>query len=219
MRELTVTASSRLVAGGLLWASLSQIFVVNYLVVLPRASNHSLVDEVISALGVTRCDVIEGLWFCSPWHEAADTAWIVGGVCLFLGAALNVVLFAPDRMRNAAFSLLVVSGVALVLTGLAPYNVHRGPHLIAAAVCFYSGAAGVLLLGVMLRQARRPCWGTFGIVCGTTSLVFATVTALRPDPGVQGVFERASAWPSVVWAILFGAHLAVTALRARRCGG
>ncbi|MYT24970.1 hypothetical protein GTW69_32640, partial [Streptomyces sp. SID7760] len=46
MRELTFTASRRLMAGGLLWASLVQIFVVNNAVVLPRASSQNLVDHI-----------------------------------------------------------------------------------------------------------------------------------------------------------------------------
>ncbi|MFE5828351.1 hypothetical protein ACFQ7B_42390 [Streptomyces erythrochromogenes] len=82
MRELAVTAPRRLVAGGSLWTSLVQIFIVNNLIALPRASDHNPVAEAISALGLTRCALVEGTRFCSPWHEAAAVAWIAGGVCL-----------------------------------------------------------------------------------------------------------------------------------------
>ncbi|MFF0220132.1 DUF998 domain-containing protein [Streptomyces vinaceus] len=214
MRELTFTASRRLTAGGVLWASLVQIFVVNNAVVLPRASSQNLVDHIISALGVTRCGRVGGFRFCSPWHEAADIAWIVGGFCLVLGALLNAAVLPPDRLRNLAFGVLAASGVGLVSTGFNPYNLRPAVHLLSAGTCFFCGALGVLLLGGMLRRAQRPYWGTAGILCGVVSIVSATLTALRPDPYVQGLFERIAAWPSVVWVICFGAYLAVSARRA-----
>ncbi|MFD7085039.1 DUF998 domain-containing protein [Streptomyces sp. NPDC059918] len=215
MRELTFTASTRLTAGGVLWASLAQIFVVNNAVVLPRASSQNPVDHIISALGVTRCGRVGGFRFCSPWHEAADIAWIVGGFCLILGAVLNAAVLPPDRLRNLTFALLGVSGAGLVSTGFNPYNLRPAVHLLSAGTCFFCGAAGVLLLGGMVRQAHRY-WGTTGILCGVTSIVSATLTGLRPDPYVQGLFERIAAWPSVIWAICFGAYIAVSARRASR---
>ncbi|WP_329389701.1 DUF998 domain-containing protein [Streptomyces sp. NBC_01351] len=198
--------------------SLIQIFVVNYAVVLPRASSQNLVSKIISALGITRCGLVGGIRFCSPLHEAANTAWIVGGVCLALGALLNVPMLAPDRLRNLAFGALAVSGVGLMSTGINPYNLRPALHLLSAGTCFISGATGVLLLGWILRQANRPFWGTLGIACGVTSLVFTTLTALRPDPGVQGLFERTSAWPSVVWVMGSGAYIVLTLWRASRSG-
>ncbi|MEU8844003.1 hypothetical protein AB0D97_33645 [Streptomyces roseus] len=215
MRELTFTASRRLMAGGALWASLVQIFVVNNAVVLPRASSQNLVDHIISALGVTRCGRIGGFRFCSPWHEAADIAWIVGGFCLILGAVLGAAVLPPDRLRNLAFAVLVASGAGLVSTGFNPYNLRPALHLLSAGTCFFCGAVGVLLLGGMIRRAH-PYWGTTGILCGVTSIVSATLTALRPDPYVQGLFERIAAWPSVIWVICFGAYVAVSARRASR---
>ncbi|MFB6615044.1 DUF998 domain-containing protein [Streptomyces sp. NPDC056367] len=219
MRELTYTASTRLLVGGLLWASLIQIFVVNDFIVLPRASSQDLVDHIISALGVTRCGRIGGFRFCSPWHEAADVAWIIGGLCLALGALVNVVVFPPDRLRNLTFGVLAVSGLGLVSTGCNPYNLRPAVHLLSAGTCFFTGAVGVLLLGSMLVQAQRPYWGAAGIVCGATSVVFAMLTGLRPDPGVQGLFERAAAWPSVVLIIYTGAVIAVYARRGSRNAG
>ncbi|WP_030160877.1 DUF998 domain-containing protein [Streptomyces sp. NRRL S-244] len=219
MRELTFTASRGLAAGGLLWASLAQIFVVNNAIVLPRASSRNLVEHIISALGDTRCGLVGGFRFCSPWHEAADIAWIIGGVCLIVGALLNAAVFPPDRLRNLAFGVLAVSGVGLVSTGFNPYNLRPAVHLLSAGTCFFCGAVGVLLLGGMLRQAHRPYWGAAGILCGVTSIVSATLTALRPDPYVQGLFERIAAWPSVVWVICFGTYIAVSTRRAYRGRG
>ncbi|MFD7256332.1 DUF998 domain-containing protein [Streptomyces sp. NPDC059874] len=219
MRQLTFTASRRLVIGALLWASLIQIFVVNNLIVLPRASSQNLVQHIISALGVTRCGRIGGFRFCSPWHEAADIAWIVGGLCLSLGALLNSSLFPPDRLRNLTFGVLAVSGLGLVSTGCNPYNLRPAMHLLSAGTCFFAGAVGVLLLGSALVQAQRPYWGATGIACGATSVVFAVLTALRPAPGVQGVLERASAWPSVVWIICTGAVIGLSVRRRSRNSG
>lgn len=169
----------------------------------------------MSALGVTRCSRIGGFRFCSPWHEAADIAWIVAGVCLTLGAVLNMVIFPPDRLRNLTFGVLTVSGLGLVSTGFNPYNLRPTVHLLSAGTCFFCGAVGVLLLGRMLRQAHRPYWGATGIACGATSIVSATLTGIRPDPGAQGLFERISAWPSVIWLICMGAFIASSTWRAR----
>ncbi|MFE5824308.1 DUF998 domain-containing protein [Streptomyces erythrochromogenes] len=216
MRELTVTAPRRLVAGGFLWTSLVQIFIVNNLVVLPRASNHSQVAEVISALGLTRCALVEGTRFCSPWHEAATIAWIAGGVCLAAGSLLTAAVFPPDKWRNLAFGALTVSGLGLLSTGLNPYNVRPTLHLLSAGICFFSGGLGVLVLGSMLRQARRQYWGVAGMVCGMVSLVFTVLTALRPDVHVQGLFERVSVWPSLVWIIGTGSYFAVIARQSHR---
>ncbi|MEV7415359.1 DUF998 domain-containing protein [Streptomyces sp. NPDC089919] len=204
---LTPTTGRRLVAGGLLWASLVQMPVVNNAVVLPEATNQSLVHQIISALGITRCGRVEGFRFCSPWHEAADVAWIVGGLCLALGAVLNAGLFPAGRLRNTAFTALALSGLGLTATGLNPYNLRPAAHLLSAGTCFFSGAVGVLLLGVLLRRTGRPYWGAAGIVCGVTSLICAVLTGVRPDPSDQGAFERASAWPSILWIIVTGAML------------
>ncbi|MFI8219982.1 DUF998 domain-containing protein [Streptomyces sp. NPDC085932] len=217
MREFTGTASRRLVAGGLLWVSLVQMLVVNNFVVLPHASSQDLEAVIISALGITRCRDIAGIRFCSPWHEAADIAWIVGGVCVFLGAVLNVAAFPPGRLRKWTFAVLAVSGLGLVSSGFNPYNLRPLAHLLSAGVCFTGGAVGVVLLGHMLRRAgHHPYWGMTGIVCGAVSLVAALVTAIRPDPRTQGVFERTSAWPSILWIIGTGVLFAWTAWRARR---
>ncbi|MFI8521542.1 DUF998 domain-containing protein [Streptomyces sp. NPDC085481] len=192
------------------------MLVVNNVIVLPHATSRNVVRQIISALGVTRCSRIEGFRFCSPWHEAADVAWIVGGLCLTLGAVLNAALLPPGRLRNAAFGLLVVSGLGLVSTGLNPYNLRPKLHLLSAGTCFFFGAVGVLLLGVMLRRARRPYWGSVGIVCGVVSVVCAVLTGVRPDPSDQGAFERASAWPSILWIIATGAVIAFSAWRTSR---
>lgn len=216
MSELTVTAPKRLLAGGLLWASLVQIFIVNNAVVMPRASRQSLTDEIISALGVTRCARVEGIRFCSPWHEAAISAWVVGGLCLALGAVLNTVLLPPGRRRVVTTGAFVLSGLALVSAGLNPYNLRLALHLLSAGTCFIAGAVGVLLLGSEFRHMDRPYWGVTGMVCGVVSLVGTAVTAVHPVPTFQGLFERASAWPSVLWIIGTGVLLARAAWRRSR---
>ncbi|MEV6318331.1 hypothetical protein [Streptomyces sp. NPDC051776] len=217
MHELNVTASRRLTIGGLLWTSLIQIFAVNA-IVLSHASSQNLEDHIISALGVTHCGRIEGFRFCSPWHEAADVAWIVGGLSLCLGAVHNAAIFTPSRVRNLAFGALIVSGLGLVSTGMNPYNLRPTEHLLSAGVCFFSGAVGVLFLGSLFRGANRPYWGAIGIACAVMSIIAATLTALRPDPGVQGVFERVSAWPSLLWLIGTGLFITVSARRAAGSG-
>lgn len=99
-----------------------------------------------------------GFRFCSPWHEAADIAWVAGGVSLTAAAVLNMVIFPAGRRRNLTFGVLAVSGLGLVSTGFNPYNLRPTVHLLSAGTCFFCGAVGVLLLGGMLRQARRPYW-------------------------------------------------------------
>ncbi|WP_328296904.1 hypothetical protein OG389_03150 [Streptomyces sp. NBC_00435] len=219
MRELTITASKRLVVGGLLWASLVQMFVVNNLIVLPRATNQNLVHEIISALGVTRCGHVGGVRFCSPLHEDANVAWIIGGVCLTAGALLNTAIVSPGRVRNLAFGALALSGLGLLSSGFNPYNLRPALHLLSAGTCFFSGGVGALLLGGLIRRAHRPLWGALGVACGVTTLVFTVLTGLRPDPGVQGLFERTSAWPTVVWIIGSGATIALQAWRSSRTSG
>ncbi|MFF4369353.1 DUF998 domain-containing protein [Streptomyces sp. NPDC001594] len=218
MRRLNFAASKRLMAGGLLWASLVQIFVVNNAIVLPRATSQNLIAKIISALGITQCGYVGGSRFCSPLHDAADGAWIAGGICLVAGTLLNAVLLPADRPRNLAFGSLAVGGAGLTASGLTPYNLHPVAHLVAAGTCFFFGGVGIIVLGATLRQAGRPYWGTLGIVCGVTSLVFTLVTAIKPDPGIQGLVERAAAWPSVMWIIGSGIVIALTVWRGRRTG-
>lgn len=154
-----------------------------------------------------------------PWHEAADSAWIAGGACLAVGALLNAAILAPDRLRNMGFGALTLSGVGLLASGMNPYNLRPAAHLLSAGTCFIAGGVGVLLLGIAFRQADRPFWGTSGIVCGVTSLVFTALTALKPDVGIQGLFERTAAWPSIVWVIGTGAAIVRLAWRASRKAG
>ncbi|MFE5681583.1 hypothetical protein ACFQ7B_42385 [Streptomyces erythrochromogenes] len=48
------------------------------------------------------------------------------------------------------------------------------------------------------------------------SIVFIVVTAIRPDLHIQGLVERVSAWPSLVWIIGTGSYLAVLARQSHR---
>ncbi|MEU9480398.1 hypothetical protein [Streptomyces sp. NPDC048191] len=218
MHKRSVADSRRVLVGGLLWLSLIQVFFVNNLIVLPHASSQNLVEYLISALGMTQCDRIHGMRFCSPWHEAADIAWIFGGLSLSSGAVLNMVFFPSSRLRNRAFGALTISGLGLVSAGFNPYNVRTVVHLLSAGTCFISGAVGVVLLGGMLLQRSRPYLGMIGIACGVTSLIGTALAALRVDLEVQGAFERASAWPSLLWLIGTGGFLASTAWRTSRSG-
>ncbi|MFE9255010.1 hypothetical protein [Streptomyces sp. NPDC006879] len=206
MHELTITPSRRQATGGLLWVSLLQIFIVD-VVVFIHATTVRPTDEIISALGETQCGRLGAFHVCSPWHESADIAWVIGGLSLAVGALCNLAVFTPGFLRNLAFGALTISGLALVSTGLNPYNVRPSPHLFSAGTCFFMGSAGVVLLGLLFLQANRPHWGWAGVSCGAIGITGTTLTALKPIPDLQGLFERVGAWPSVVWVMATGAFI------------
>ncbi|MFD5424439.1 DUF998 domain-containing protein [Streptomyces sp. NPDC127084] len=212
-RELPT--SRRVMIGGLAWIAVVQIFLIDTVVAARWFPDYRLRRDPISALGITHCGRINGVWGCSSWHEASDIAWMISGICLIIGAWCNISFFRPTLWRNAGLSAAAISGAGLVSTALNPLNERVAPHLVSAGFSIAFGGMGAFFLGlVFLRRGDRR-WGATGIVCGIVSLIAGLgirVDALRP---LQGMYERVAIWPNIAWIIGTGIIILQAAWKGR----
>ncbi|WP_338677137.1 hypothetical protein V1460_32295 [Streptomyces sp. SCSIO 30461] len=212
-RELPV--SRRVAIGGLAWAAVAQLFVVDSIVAFRWWPSYRLRHDPISALGITHCGRIDGVWACSSWHSASDISWVIAGICLIVGAWCNVDFFRPTLWRNAGLFVAAISGAALISTGLNPLNERVDVHLTSAGITIIFGGLGALFLGLAFHRMGNHRWGTTGVVCGVVSLIAGVATRLEAVRPVQGAFERVAVWPMAAWLVCTGVAITQAARKGR----
>jgi len=195
----------RVLLGAAAWISTVQFFVVG-VIVASRWSNPSYDYRLntISSLGVTSCLTQGNLYICSPWHTAANVSWAVSGCCMAAGALLTAPAFPRGRVARCGLWLFGASGAGLVVVGLNPDNLRGGLHGAGATVSLVGGDLALIVLGLALRRARQ--WGRLGpvgLLLGVAGLI-ALPLMLVFQRSAEGLLERVSAYPIIVFYILFG---------------
>lgn len=182
------------------------------------AYHYSFADNTISDLGVVRCaSLVQSIVerpACSPRHEFMNSAFIVFGACLAVGALLQRERFGAGGRATAATALLVVSGLSSIGTGLAPLDQGADLHYVVSLPVFVGQPLAFLLLGsLMWRERRVPAAAlvTVGVVTAFAALGFAVTGDMEHG---RGVLERLALWPAFAALAALGAdalrHPAVT---------
>src|ERR1700710_1351738 len=109
------TSRVRLAAGGFLWLTSAQFFVVQALAQQgwKGSAPYSLAHSWISDLGATTCGTYSGgggIIVCSPRHGLLNAGLVVLGGQVLVGAVLLKPMLPATRSAQAALGLLVASG-------------------------------------------------------------------------------------------------------------
>ena len=140
--DRVVTPSVHSVVGAVLWCLCLQFFVVEQIVRNGWTTPYSWTGNYISDLGANECAnrPPDSLRFvCSPLHNAMNASFIVQGLLIAGGAALNSTAFPAGRVRTVALSLLGVAGAGVIAVGFAPVDVYVMVHYAGAGVHFVGG--------------------------------------------------------------------------------
>jgi hypothetical membrane protein len=185
----------------------------------------------ISDLGALHCGVFDGREVCSPLHWLMNASFVVQGLGMLLGALLlssgllRVAAVAgarvePQRRKPwlAAVWVRLLTGTAgagTVIVGLVPEDAGSGWHYSGAVTYFITGAAALLVLGILWLRKTAMAW--FILACGTASaaaLATGGLTGMHvPEPGT---LERLMGYPVTVGMATAGLVIAQRVRRQRK---
>ena len=159
----------------------------------------------------------QGRFVSSPLHALFNGALTAQGL-LFAAAILLLAQLAVGRLRAILLTLAVAQAVGLVATSLLP----QYPGMSTTALVVNLSVAGaamvasnllVIVAGSRWRSLGLPRWlGVAGVILGGVALlVGGTLTVVPVVP--QGIVERLSIDPFILWQILAGATMLLAAKR------
>lgn len=204
--------------GAVLWLLCFQFFVAEQIARLACTTPYSMSKNVISDLGAVHCGVIAAASrgsahaVCSPLHGMMNGSFMLQGLLIFFGAVLVRKLFPIGRAFTLALALLALSGLGVLVVGIAPEDAHLQAHTSGAAVNFIAGGLGMLVLGMaMLRNSRcHKTTGWISVAAGAVCLLATAGLALRGTAvwsdlhGGIGTVERFAAYPLPLWLTSMG---------------
>lgn len=164
----------------------------------------SLVDDRVSDLGNTRCEVWGATFVCSPLHGLMNAAFVATGALLLLGLVFGIPTWPRRRLTTWGLAFLAVAGAGTVLVGLAPENENVAVHVVGA-LNLPCGNVAMILLGLALRGSR-PRAATLSVLLGAVGLVGllgGPVLVILTGHG-GGLAERVALYPLILWAMAFG---------------
>ena len=220
MSQLPVRRA-RLVAGGVLWFTSVQFFVVQAVAqnAWKGSEPYSLTRSWISDLGAVTCGTYAGgggALVCSPRHALVNAGFVVLGVQVLVGAVLLRPVLGKSRPAQAALWMLVVAGAALPFVAAFPEDTGKPWHAIFATIHLATAGLGMVAAGLALRSTGRPIAVSVTLVLGVTSLIGTLLTGAGSGAGVgRAAVERLAAWPFTAWTTLAGlAVLSASAITA-----
>lgn len=163
------------------------------------SGGYSFAADSVSKLGEIGCSAA----YCSPRHELMNGSFIGYGALLAGGALLSTRTMGP-----LATSLLVVSGVSSMATGLAPLDQDATLHALAATPLFVAQPLALLALGHRLKHSSPRLAKTLAATGIVTAAAAVAFIVSGEDSAISGALERAALWP-----VLFGVGAAAWAGR------
>ncbi|HSX45988.1 MAG TPA: DUF998 domain-containing protein [Candidatus Saccharimonadia bacterium] len=199
--------------GPALWISSLQYFIVQLAVALNFAGGYSLSRNTISDLGNTVCGAYGGRFVCSPDHGLMNLSFVVLGLTMMAGAPLIYQEFREGRTAITGFAFMAIAGFGTVLVGLFPENTVSALHITGAALPFFIGNLGLVILGASLSLPR---WlRIYTILTGLWNLLALALLMTNHYLGLgQGGIERLTAYPQTIWLIVFGLYMGKKRFRA-----
>ncbi len=185
----------------------------------------------ISDLGAVNCGIYDGRDVCSPLHLLMNASFVVQGLGMLVGALLlssGILCVAaragarvqPGRRKPwlAAVwvrSLTGAAGAGTVVVGLVPEDAGSPFHFIGAVTYFLTGAAALLVLGILWLDQTPLGW--FILACGLVSLAaLATGGLTGMDVPEPGTLERLMGYPITVGVAAAGLVIAQRVHRHRK---
>ncbi|HSX44852.1 MAG TPA: DUF998 domain-containing protein [Candidatus Saccharimonadales bacterium] len=201
--------------GPMVWAISIQYYIVQVIVARAWQMVYSLSQNTISDLGNTVCGPYANRFVCSPQHNLMNASFITLGITMAAGATLIYQEFKTSRASLVGFSFMAIAGFGTSLVGLFPENTVTGLHVLGAALPFFIGNLGMVILGVVLDVPKSLRYYT--IASGAISLLALGFFVTHNYLGLgQGGLERVVAYPQTMWLIVFGVYISSNHLRKNR---
>ncbi len=192
-------------AGPVLWILSVQYFVVQIIVAQAWLASYSWRLNTISDLGNTACDTYGGRYVCSPWHALMNISLVVLGTTMLLGSLLIYQQFRGNRGSLIGFSCMAISGLGSLMVGLFPENSIAILHVVGAALSFFVGNVGLVVLSLSLPVPRTL--KVYTSLSGALALIVLGLFLHQNYLGLgEGGMERIVAYPQTVWLIVFGIY-------------
>ncbi|HEU5430093.1 MAG TPA: DUF998 domain-containing protein, partial [Thermomicrobiales bacterium] len=215
------SSRARTIVGAACWMLAVEFFVVQA-IAQSAWPGYSIVDQDISALGITTCgpfvDPTTGqtMNVCSPLHVVMNAGFVLLGLLTIAGAVLTFSAWPRNRRSKFGLALLAAGAVGTILTGLSPANVDSTRHGAGALIYWGFGSVGIMLLGLALWNARRGL-AIFSLVCGAIALAAFVLYGAQTYVGLgRGIMERIAGYTPTIWLIVLGGALLPVALRDDR---
>lgn len=207
---------ARRAVGALLWCLCLQFFVAEQLVRNGWTTPYSWANNYISDLGAVECanrPPNSDRFVCSPLHTLMNGSFILQGLLIAGGAALNPTALPAGRLRTATTTLFIAAGAGVIAVGFAPVDVHLAAHYAGAGVHFIAGNLGMILFGTALRRSQpdralpRP-FALLARLAGGIGLTALLLLAAGYYAGLgAGGMERVVAYPLPLLLAGVGAFL------------
>ena len=194
--------------GGAAWVLIALYFLAEVVTARAWPRPYRVRTDSVSNLGVTGCDGSAATRLCSPLHAVINSAFVLTGVLILVGAVCLRDFLPPGILRRVALALFGVAAVSAALTGLVPIDVDAQCHQVVATPTFVARNAAMIVVAVGLYGRWRvfALWTGF---CGLVGIVGMAAILLREGP--FGITERLALYPFTVWVVTAG----FSALRAR----
>src|SRR6476660_3268995 len=182
----------------ILYISSIQYFIVQVIVGLRFSPAYSLTENTISDLGNTFCGAYGTRAVCSPLHLLMNVSFVVVGLTILLGSLYAYRALIRSRGALVGFSMFAAGGLGTVLVGLFPENSIAAMHVLVAALPFFVGNLGLIVLGFSLRTSKAIRFYTLltGVIALSALILFLTGSYL--GLGLGGM-ERIVAYPQTIW--------------------
>jgi hypothetical membrane protein len=200
--------------GPAFWILSIQYFITQWVVAHRWATPFSLSHNTISDLGNTACGPYGGRFVCSPLHDWMNASFIIFGLTMVIGAALIYHEFKRSRATRIGFSFMAAAGVGTLLVGLFPENTVSGLHILGAALPFFIGNVGMVILGRSLELPKA--FKIYTIFSGLFALIALAFLLTGHYLGLDiGGMERLTAYPQTIWLIVFGIYMSSSHVTSR----
>jgi len=195
--------------GPAFWMLSVQYFVTQLLVSAGWSRPYSWLQNTISDLGNTACGQYGNRWVCSPGHNWMNASFIILGISMVIGAGLIYHEFRRSQASRIGFSFMALAGFGTLLVGLFPENTVSSLHILGAALPFFIGNIGMVILGTAL-DIPQP-FKIYTIFSGVLALIALTFLLTGNYLGVGiGGMERLTGYPQTLWLIVFGLYMSST---------
>jgi hypothetical membrane protein len=176
------------------WALCFQFFVAEQIARMGWPGHYSMTGNWISDLGAAN----------SPRHWVMNVSFVLQGVLISVGAILMRRLFPAKLSYRVALLLFLVSGLGVLVVGLAPEDSDAQVHRVAALAHLLAGNLAMVLMGVaMLAGAARVRFrGAITLLAGLLGLTALALLGLGEKD--VGTFERMAAYPLTLWLTWMG---------------
>lgn len=192
--------------GPAIWILSVQYYIIQIVVAKAWSVPYSLTHNTISDLGNTVCGMYAGRFVCSPLHGWMNASFLLLGSTMAVGALLTYQEFRESQLSLTGFSFMAIAGLGTVMVGIFPENTITALHVLSAALPFFIGNVGLVILGLALDVPKILRYYT--LFSGVISLIALGFFVSHHYLGLGiGGMERITAYPQTMWLIVFGIYI------------